>query len=122
MKNDLYMSVLLIALGGIQTFFSLPHVHVMPWTCHMPFIFSHAWVAWFFSAFDVARAIDFFPAIGLFAAGMSATAVGVYRMSHRLVEVAVWFQTLALTILLVVNIAVPKVFEIMSRSPLVAMR
>src|SRR5215472_3648122 len=123
MKNDLYTNVSLIALGGIQTLFSLPHVYLTPWTCHMPFVFSHAWVAWFFSTFDVARAIDFFPAIGLFAAGMSAAAVGVYqRMSHRLVEVAIWFQTLAITIIVVMNLAVPKIIEIMSGGPLVALR
>lgn len=123
MKNDLYVSVLLIALGGIQTFFSLPHVYVTPWSCHMPFVFSHAWVAWFFSEFDVARAIEFFPAVGLFAAGMSATAVGVYqRMSGRLVETAVCFQSLAVTILLVMHLAVPKIFEILSGGPLIAMR
>jgi len=123
MKNDLYMSVSLIALGGIQTFFSLPHVYATPWTCHMPFIFSHAWIAWFFSTFDVAKAIDFFPAIGLFAAGMSVTVVGVYqRMSHRLVEVAICFQSLAVTILLVMHLAVPKVFEILSGAPVIAMR
>lgn len=123
MKNDLYMSVSLIALGGIQTFFSLPHVYVMPWTCHMPFIFSHAWIAWFFSTFDVARAIDFFPAIGLFVAGLAAAAVGIYqRMSHRLVEIAIWFQTLAITIILLTNLAVPKIFEILSGGPLIAMR
>lgn len=123
MKNDLYINVLLIALGGIQTLFSLPHVCLTPWSCHMPFIFSHEWVAWFFSTFDVARAIEFFPAIGLFAAGMSAAAVGVYqRMSSRLVEMAICFQTLAVTIILVMNLAVPKIFEIMSSSPLIAMK
>lgn len=116
MKNDLYVNVLLIALGGIQTAFSLPHVYVTPWTCHMPFLFSHEWVAWFYSTFDVSRAIDFFPAIGLFAAGMSAAAVGVYqRMSNRLVETAICFQTLAVAILLVMNLAVPELFEMISR-------
>lgn len=122
MKNDFYTSVSLIALGGIQTFFSLAHVHVSPWTCPMPFVFSHAWVAWFLSSFDVAKAIEFFPAIGLLAAGMSATAVGVYRVSHRLVEVAIWFQTLAIMVLLVMNLAVPEIFEFLSRGSLIAMR
>lgn len=123
MKNDLYTNVSLIALGGIQTLFSLPHVCLTPWTCHMPFVFSHEWIAWFFSTFDVARAIEFFPAVGLFAAGMSATAVGVYqRMSGRLVETAICFQTLAVTILLVMHLAVPRIFEIMSGGPLIAMK
>ena len=122
MKSDLYTSVSLIALGGIQTFFSLAHVHFTSWTCDMPFVFSHAWMAWFFSTFDVAKAIDFFSAIGLFAAGMSVAAVGLYRVSHRLVEVAIWLQTLAIMILVVMNLAVPEVFEIMSRGSLIAMR
>ena len=123
MKNELCTSLSLIALGGIQTLFSLPHVYLTPWTCHMPFVFSHAWVAWFFSTFDVARAIDFFPAIVLFAAGMSAAAVGIYqRVSGRMVEAAICFQTLAITIILVMNLAVPKIFEILSGGSLVAMQ
>jgi hypothetical protein len=117
-KNDLYASFLLISIGSIQTLFSLPHVYLPPWTGHMPFVFSHAWIAWFGRTFDVGTAIDFFPAAGMIAAGLLAALVGAHqRVSHRLVETAICCQTVALVTLVFMDLAVPKVCEIIAYMP-----
>jgi len=117
-KNDLYASLLLISIGSVQTLFSLPHVYLPPWTAHMPFVFSHAWIAWFWHTFDVGTAIDFFPAAGMIAAGLLAALVGVHqRVNHRLVETAICCQTLALGILVIMDLAVPKVCEMIAYLP-----
>jgi CubicO group peptidase (beta-lactamase class C family) len=117
-KNELYASFLLISLGSMQTLFSLPHVYLPPWTGHMPFVFSHAWMAWFGHTFDVGTAIDFFPAAGMIAAGLLAALVGAHqRVSNRLVEAAICFQTVALGTLIVMDLAVPKVCEMIAYMP-----
>ena len=117
-KNDLYVSFLLISIGSIQTLFSLPHVFLPPWVGHMPFVFSHAWIAWFWHTFDAGTAIEFFPAAGMITSGVLVALVGAHqRVNHRLVETAICFQTFALGTLLIMDLAVPKVCEMIAYMP-----
>lgn len=117
-KNDIYASFLLISIGSVQTLFSLPHVSLPPWAGHMPFVFSHAWTVWFWHTFDAGTAIEFFPAAGMITAGLLAALVGAHqRVNHRLVEAAIGFQTVALATLVVMDLAVPKVCEMIAYLP-----
>jgi hypothetical protein len=117
-KNEFYVSFLLICIGSVQTLFSLPHVYLPPWAGHMPFLFSHAWITWFGRTFDAGTAIEFFPAAGMVTAGLLAAVVGVHqRVSHRLVETAICCQTVALGTLVVMDFAVPKFCEMLAYLP-----
>ena len=123
MKNDLYGSAILAFVGIIQTCFSLPHIHVAPWSWPVPFDFSHQWIAQFFGTFNIATAIDFFPAVGMAAAGFLAALVGIrQQVSTRMIETAICFQTVALAILFVMDLAVPKVYEIMACGSMIVAR
>lgn len=107
-KYDLYgKTIPLLFLGIFQAWFWLPRLNPQPWVPPAPFVFSHEWIAWC-SRIDLGTATDFIPAVAMFLAGFLTALAGIgQREKNRFVGISILFQMLAITTVVVMDVAVP---------------
>lgn len=115
MKYDLYgKTIPLLFLGGFQACYWLPRLASPPRVLPTPFFFSHEWIFWCFRI-DLGTATDFIPAVVMFLAGFMTALAGTRQLGkNQFVGISILFQTLAIAITVVMDVAVPKVLEVLA--------
>lgn len=104
MKYDLYGKTLpLLFLGGFQACFWLPHLRIPPW--FLPWLFALGQI-------DLATVTDFVPAVVMVLAGCLTALAGIQRGKNRFVEISIFFQTLAIATVVMMDVAVPELAHI----------